>query len=142
MNWKYRIYRKPYHIFYITSLVNGTIELEEFLELITVSRPDNGVDKEEMLSAFQIFDRKRRGYVSIPTLKFILTKVGPTPLTDNVNELLRFADIKGDGKVYYEGIYFCSFNWLFNATVKVNSRAVIESIRWEVRKPTATLLPK
>lgn len=91
---------------YWSILGNGTVEFQEFLEMI-LGQPVQILSQEEdeLLQAFKVFDPDSTGFISIPKLKYVLTKIGKDPLndSDDVEDLLAFADLNNEGMVNYDG---------------------------------------
>lgn len=83
---------------------NGVIEFEEFLGLMTVmmNKVDEDKKEENILQAFEVFDRDRDGYISVPELKEFFHSIGEMTLNDeDVKEMIRAADKNNDGKLDY-----------------------------------------
>ena len=55
------------------------------------------------LPYFQVFDKNGDGYISASELRHVMTTLGEKLTDDEVDEMIREADIDGDGKVNYEG---------------------------------------
>ena len=83
---------------------NGVIEFEEFLGLMTVmmNKVDEDKKEENILQAFEVFDKDRDGYISVPELKEFFHSIGEMTMTDeDVKEMIRAADKNNDGKLDY-----------------------------------------
>ena len=50
---------------------------------------------------FQIFDRDGNGYIDAKELKQVVTRMGQALTAAEADELLREADLDGDGKLDY-----------------------------------------
>ena len=59
--------------------------------------------EEEIREAFRVFDRDGNGYISAAELRHVMTNLGEKLTDDEVDEMIREADIDGDGQVNYEG---------------------------------------
>lgn len=80
---------------------NGTIDFPEFLNLMARKMRDTD-SEEELREAFKVFDKDQNGFISAAELRHVMTNLGEN-LTDNeVNEMIREADIDGDGQVNYD----------------------------------------
>ena len=77
------------------------INYEEFLSLI--NQGDKDIDEEEeVLNAFKVFDKDGNGLININELKNIMLNIGNNWSENEINELLRDADIDMDGYINYE----------------------------------------
>lgn len=76
---------------------NGTIHLQEFLSMM---------DEEmaEIRESFIVFDRDGNGFITAAELKHTIQKTGDKLTDDQVEEMIRAADIDGDGQVSYNGL--------------------------------------
>jgi calmodulin len=101
---------------------NGTIDFEEFL--VMMARKANDVDiEEEIREAFKVFDEDGNGFISAIELKHIMSSLGGdisayfalVSLTDlcnageklsdtEIDEMIRDADVDGDGQISFEGL--------------------------------------
>ena len=75
---------------------NGVIDYHEFLSLM--ARKTKGIENEnEFLEAFKVFDRDGNGLISATELRHVITNTGDTLTDEQVDEMIREADIDGDG---------------------------------------------
>ena len=101
---------------------NGTIDFPEFLTMMARKMRDTD-SEEEIKEAFKVFDKDGNGYISAAELRHVMTNLGVSlcicyliselnfaflyageKLTDNeVDEMIREADIDGDGQINYDG---------------------------------------
>ena len=89
----------------LTNIGNGTIEFNEFL--LMMSKKMKETDKEEELrEAFRVFDRNGDGYISATELRHVMTNLGEKLTDEEVEDMIREADLDGDGLVNYEGSCF------------------------------------
>lgn len=51
---------------------------------------------------FQIFDKDGNGFISAAELRHVMTNLGEKLTDEEVDEMMREADIDGDGQVNYE----------------------------------------
>jgi calmodulin len=95
---------------------NGTIDFPEFLTMMARKMKDTD-SEEEIREAFRVFDKDGNGFISAAELRHVMTNLGEK-LTDEevtlnaflsiyfnifqVDEMIREADIDGDGQVNYE----------------------------------------
>lgn len=59
--------------------------------------------EEELREAFKVFDKDGSGDISAAELRHVMTSLGEKLTDEEVDEMIREADIDGDGKVNYEG---------------------------------------
>ncbi len=69
--------------------------------------------EEELREAFRVFDKDGNGFISAAELRHVMTNLGEKLTDDEVDEMIREADLDGDGMVNYEGnfdsIFFSNF---------------------------------
>merc|ERR1712224_784851 len=75
---------------------NGTIDFPEFCTLMARKMKDTD-SEEELKEAFRVFDKDVNGFISAAELRHIMTNLG-----EEVDEMIREADIDGDGQINYE----------------------------------------
>ncbi|KAL4226321.1 Calmodulin [Mactra antiquata] len=79
---------------------NGEVDFDEFLEMI--ARKLQRVDlREEILEAFRVFDNDGNGSISKDELRFAITQLGEKVKEDELDELMKAADLNGDGSINY-----------------------------------------
>lgn len=80
---------------------SGGVGFDEFVVLMISHLKD--VDTEsEIRQAFNVFDRNGDGFITADELRYAMLNLGE-PLTDEeVEEMIREADLDGDGKINYE----------------------------------------
>ncbi|KAH9633807.1 hypothetical protein HF086_005441 [Spodoptera exigua] len=61
--------------------------------------------EEEIREAFRVFDKDGNGFISAAELRHVMTNLGEKLTDEEVDEMIREADIDGDGQVNYEGTY-------------------------------------
>ena len=72
--------------------------------------------EEEIKEAFRVFDKDGNGFISAAELRHVMTNLGEKLTDEEVDEMIREADVDGDGQVNYEGKAI-SINWRTTATV-------------------------
>lgn len=82
---------------------NGTIDFPEFLTMMSRKMKDTD-SEEELREAFRVFDKDGNGFISAAELRHVMTNLGEKLTDEEVDEMIREADIDGDGQVNYEGI--------------------------------------
>ncbi|KAG0285625.1 translation elongation factor EF1B gamma [Dissophora globulifera] len=58
--------------------------------------------EEEIRDAFKVFDKDGNGYISAAELRHVLTGLGERYTAEEINEMIREADVDGDGQINYE----------------------------------------
>ncbi|KAK2104110.1 hypothetical protein P7K49_017966 [Saguinus oedipus] len=80
---------------------NGTIDFPEFLTMMARKTKETD-SEEEIREAFQVFDKDGNGYTSTAELHHVMTNLGEKLTNEEVDEMIREADIDGDSQVNYE----------------------------------------
>lgn len=81
--------------------------------------------EDEIKDAFRVFDKEGNGYISAAELRHVLTNLGERLRDEEVDEMIREADLTGDGQINYEGKNQTSGVLEEN----VNGRQVVISVR-------------
>ncbi|KAI8477790.1 Calmodulin-3 [Branchiostoma belcheri] len=103
-------------------------ELQDMINEVDADVPHNDGRKmkdtdseEEIREAFRVFDKDGNGFISAAELRHVMTNLGEKLTDEEVDEMIREADIDGDGQVNYEGtcahlspflnfhVFLCSF---------------------------------
>ncbi|XP_031271031.1 calmodulin-like protein 8 [Pistacia vera] len=80
---------------------NRTIELGEFLNLMARKMKECEAE-EELREAFKVFDKDQDGYISPNELTHVMMNLGEKLTDEEVEQMVREADLEGDGQVNYE----------------------------------------
>ncbi|XP_032258166.1 calmodulin-1-like [Phoca vitulina] len=80
---------------------NGIIDFPEFLTMMARKMKDTD-SEEEIREAFRVFDKDGNGYISAAELRHVMTHSGEKLADEEVDEMIRGADIDGDEQVNYE----------------------------------------
>lgn len=80
---------------------NGTIDFKEFLGLMVRKMKDTDTE-EELLEAFKVFDRDGNGFITSHELRYVMTNLGETLSSEEIDEMIKEADLDGDGQIDYE----------------------------------------
>ncbi|URE48218.1 receptor kinase 1 [Musa troglodytarum] len=80
---------------------NGTIDFPEFLNLMARKMKDTD-SEEELKEAFRVFDKDQDGFISAAELRHVMTNLGEKLTDEEVDEMIREADVDGDGQINYE----------------------------------------
>jgi len=81
---------------------NGTIEFDEFIVMMAKSMKETERNTADVEAAFKVFDQDGDGFISPEELKSVMLTLGETLSQDEIEEMIREADLDGDGKVCYE----------------------------------------
>ena len=69
-----------------------------------MSKKMKETDKEEELKeAFRVFDRNGDGFISAPELRLVMANLGEKLTDEEVEDMIKEADLDGDGLVNYDG---------------------------------------
>jgi calmodulin len=55
--------------------------------------------EQELLNAFRVFDKDNSGTISSDELRNVLKKLGEDLTDEEVDEMIRLADVNGDGSI-------------------------------------------
>mmetsp|Transcript_14877 Transcript_14877/g.41424 ORF Transcript_14877/g.41424 Transcript_14877/m.41424 type:complete len:199 (+) Transcript_14877:165-761(+) len=80
---------------------SGNIDFPEFLTMMARKMKDTD-SEDEILEAFKVFDKDGNGFISAAELRHIMTNLGEKLSDEEVDEMIREADIDGDGQINYE----------------------------------------
>ncbi|KAF4610260.1 hypothetical protein D9613_010655 [Agrocybe pediades] len=81
---------------------NGTIDFPEFLTMMARKMRDTD-SEEEIKEAFKVFDKDGNGFISAAELRHVMTNLGEKLSDSEVDEMIREADVDGDGQINYDG---------------------------------------
>mmetsp|Transcript_32531 Transcript_32531/g.69294 ORF Transcript_32531/g.69294 Transcript_32531/m.69294 type:complete len:200 (+) Transcript_32531:62-661(+) len=97
---------------------DGKIDEDEFRHIMT-KKFLGEEDDSSFIHAFEMLDINKDGYIPLVDLRHILMKEGDMPLSEQeVDELLMFADLEGDGLIEYKSF----LRWLSNPDAPQNPR--------------------
>ncbi|KAJ8308440.1 hypothetical protein KUTeg_013314 [Tegillarca granosa] len=81
---------------------NGTIEFNEFLTMMSKKRTETQ-DMQEISDAFKMFDKNGDGVISAAELRQVMINMGERLSDKEVDDMIREADLDGDGEINYIG---------------------------------------
>jgi calmodulin len=88
---------------YIPFPGNGTIDFEEFQQMMLKRGGSQSDQDEELKEAFRVFDKDGNGYISRLELKQVMSSLGEKLSEEELDAMMKEADIDGDGQVNFEG---------------------------------------
>lgn len=80
---------------------DGTVDFSEFITMMA-RRMKTSDDQEVIKEAFRVFDRNGNGLISAAELRHVLTSIGDKLTDEEADEMIRAADVDGDGQINYE----------------------------------------
>ena len=80
---------------------DGQVNCEEFVAMMAQKMKDSDRE-EEIREAFCVFDRDGNGFISAAELRHVMTNIGDKLTDEEVDDMIREADIDGDGQVNCE----------------------------------------
>ena len=69
----------------------GTIDFEEFLEMMAKLMAQGGETEEEYIEAFKVLDRDGSGAISAEELYYIATHLGEKATDEEIQQLIRLS---------------------------------------------------
>lgn len=81
---------------------NGTIDFDEFVTMMLRQMKTPQDEEIELRESFKVFDKNGDGYISAGELRQVMMTLGEKLTDDEVEEMIREADVDGDGLVNYE----------------------------------------
>ena len=85
----------------LSEIDGDTVEFPEVLELLKRKKKE-GDPEDEFKEAFRVFDKDGNGFISAAELRHVMTNLGEKLTDEEVDEMIREADIDGDGQINYE----------------------------------------
>ena len=79
---------------------NGVIDFSEFQSMM-IKKMKDGSSEEELIEAFKAFDHGS-GRISSSEIRQVMASLGQKMTEEEVEELIRGADVDGDGHINYE----------------------------------------
>ncbi|CAG9802101.1 unnamed protein product [Chironomus riparius] len=80
---------------------NGMIEFNEFLQMMS-KKMREGDSEDELKEAFKCFDKNNDGLISSSELRRVMTNLGEKLTEEEVDDMIKEADMDGDGMVNYD----------------------------------------
>ena len=79
----------------------GTIDFPDFLSMLALRMKDAD-SSDDIREAFRVFDKNDNGFISAAELRHIMTNLGEKLTDEEAEEMIREADVNGDGVINYE----------------------------------------
>merc|ERR1719299_292259 len=79
----------------------GSVDFPEFLSLMSRKMKDTDTE-EELVEAFKVFDRDGSGLINASEMRHVMSNLGEKISDEEMDEMLREADVDADGKIDYE----------------------------------------
>lgn len=83
---------------------NGNLDFAEFFGLMT-TRISEKNSRAQYAKVFAIYDEERKGYITAENLVAVAQTLGETISSEEIEELIRRADLDHDGVVSEEEFY-------------------------------------
>jgi hypothetical protein len=76
--------------------------------------------EDEVREAFKVFDKDGNGFISAAELRHVMTNLGEKLSDNEVEEMIREADVDGDGQINYDECVAASllFSYLLRRVVR------------------------
>ena len=78
----------------------GTVDFPAFLTIMARKMKDTDTE-EDIIEAFRVFDKDGAGTISAAELRHVMTNLGEKLTDEEVDEMIREADVHGDGVIDY-----------------------------------------
>ncbi|KAG8951114.1 hypothetical protein FRC04_006773 [Tulasnella sp. 424] len=82
---------------------NGSIDLPEFIAMMEKRLKDT-TEEEEIQEVFKVFDKDGNGLINAGELRHVMWNLGEKMTEEEVEDLIREADIDGDGQLNFDVI--------------------------------------
>jgi calmodulin len=80
----------------------GTIGIQDFMSIM-VNKTKEDAFASKLVNAFRVFDIKGKGYLDAEVVRHIFASMEEEMPDEEIDELLREANIDEDNKIKYEG---------------------------------------
>ena len=80
---------------------SGTIDFNEFLTIMSRKLDMRNID-DEIKEAFMVFDKNKDGFINSQEFREVMINLGEKLTEEEIGEMLKEADIDGDGKISIE----------------------------------------
>ena len=83
---------------------SGTIDFEEFLDMMTARMSDKDT-RDDIGKVFRLFDDDNTGQLTLRNLRRVARELGETMTDEELQEMIDRADSNGDGNVSFDDFY-------------------------------------
>lgn len=92
--------------------------------------------EEEIIDAFTVFDKEGNGYISAAELRHVMTNLGEKLRDEEIDEMVRAADMNGDGQINYKGIVIgiLIIGYVFYSKGLANTVTILYLLGFSVQK--------
>ena len=80
---------------------NGTLEFDEFCQLMARQMIDSNQQEEELKQRFAMFDKDGNGTIDREELRDVMQQLGEKLSEEDIEEMIQDADQNGDGLIDY-----------------------------------------
>ncbi|KAJ2846793.1 hypothetical protein IWW36_004174, partial [Coemansia brasiliensis] len=81
---------------------DGSIDFPEFVAMMARKPMSSEGPADEILEAFRVFDKNNDGVISAEELRQVMNSLGEKLTDAEIEEMIREADVDGDGQINYE----------------------------------------
>ena len=96
------LYPSEAELMQISKSNRSKVDFNEFLSLAQRNLNENRINEQQMREAFKMFDNYGNGLVNLMQMRNALQNLGEKLRDEEMDELLREADIDAEGNVNYE----------------------------------------
>ena len=81
---------------------SGYMDFSEFLTVMANHIKDETDTKDDICTAFKVFDDTGKGTISVSDMRSVLTTMGDALTADEIDEMIKAADNNHSGQINYE----------------------------------------
>merc|ERR1719425_93115 len=78
---------------------NGTIDYQEFLQMMLDISKVNNEEEDDIQQAFRVFDKDGDGLITAEEIRITMNNLGEELTEEEVKAMLAEADVNGDGLI-------------------------------------------
>ena len=80
---------------------NGMLDFPQFLQLMEPVLEETDME-DDLLEAFQLFDKDKNGFISVATMRYLLSDLEQNLTEGEICAIIDFADADGNGMIDYK----------------------------------------